>query len=738
MTLVRSSLSALFAATLLHSLASGQGVFIDRPADRPVTLGVDEARLELRSHRVEATVKDTFAHYSIEQVFRNRTGRRTEGTYVFPIPREATATGLALTMNGAPIEGEVLEATRARGIYQEIVRRSRDPALLEYLGCGMMRASIFPIEPHAEVKIQLRFATPVSRVGDLYELKLPLRFTADSNAALTVDARLESSLPLSAIYSPTHPADVAREGDRNARVTFEGKPTRRGDFILYYGRRETDELGVSLLCHRLPANDGTFVLVLAPPPATSAEPRAPRDVVFVLDRSGSMAGEKWNQATEALKFGLRTLDEVDRFALVSFATDVRTYKPTLTNGAKEEIRGAEAHLEQLRPSGGTNIAGALADSLALLGAKEDDRRVRLVAFLTDGLPTIDETDSNKILARLNSADSHGARIFSFGVGYDVNTFLLDRIAEDHHGVSDYVEEGESIEVRVSAFFDKVRSPFLSNPTLSFEGAETWDVFPPKLPDLYRGSSVVVAGRYRGHGPHALVLRGQGADGPATVAADIQFPKEQLDHDFVPPLWAARKVGYLLNQIRLHGANRELIDQVIEIGRTHGIVTPYTSGLVLEEGTRLGRIAGAVPPAPESKNERESVRRAEESARAGLEALDLDGRSDSPAATGHEAVKKSKLMSGLSDAVVAEARSFDDGGARAPVNVAGRTLVRIEDTYVDLAFRAEMRPALTTIAAFSEAYFDLIDAHPELASLLALGSEIVFVLDGKAVHVTAGA
>ena len=723
-----------FAVLLLTGPTGlGQGIYIDS-IGRPSPTALPTVRqLELTAHRIKATIRESLAEFEVEQVFRNLTDRTIEGTYLFPLPRHAIATGLALAINGELVEGEVLESGKARGIYQNIVRRLRDPALLEYVNEGLLKASIFPIAPRAEVRIVLRFAAPVERVGELYFLTLPLKFAAGSQAQLAVDVRLHSSLPLSTIYSPSHDVDVVRTGERDAQVTCEGPPKGNRDFLLYFARDES-ELGLSLITHRLPAQDGTFALLIAPRIQRDGQGRQPRDVVFVLDRSGSMAGDKWQHALGALRFGLRTLEPIDRFALVSFATDVRTYKPTLVPATNAEVRGAIAHLEQLRPAGGTNIAESLETALGLL--QEHSDRLGVVPFLTDGLPTIGQVEPDTILKQIAAGNRQDARLFCIGIGYDVNTLLLDRLAEGNGGSADYIAEGENVEVRVSAFFDKTRDPVLTAPRLDFGGLEVFDLQPRRLPDLFAGTSVMVTGRYRGAGKHAVTLTGGTSRGQDSLTARLDFPAEQPGSAFLPALWAARKVGFLLGEIRLRGAQQELVDEVIALGREYGIVTPYTSTLVVEEGDRLRRLSGAAPE-PGRQDEDgfgERAGRPEREAREELRHLDASKVDEE---SGEEAVRRSKATRSLAEATSAGAASQWGHSQNLPVEmvaVAGRRLVKVAGLHIDAAFRESMTATIQEVEAFSDSYFTLLEKHPELAPLLALGGELLFVLDGRAIRI----
>ena len=723
-------LIALFAL-LATPHAFGQGIYRPLP-DR----GPPAERLTLISHAVHADVTESFATIRVEQTFRNPSDATIEGTYLFPVPRDAIASGVLLTIGGKEVAGEVLDAAFAKKTYCDIVRKMKDPALLEYVNAGLLRASIYPIGPRADVKIAFTFAAPAMRVGALSSLVLPLKFAADTGAAVTVDASLSSKRSLSTVYSPTHPVDVAREGPRRARITFEGRVDRPRDFRLYFAHADGDGPTLSLLAHRREGEDGTFVLMIGPPTAeTKAEDPVPRDVVFVLDRSGSMAGEKWEQATNALAHGLKTLRAIDRFTIVSFATDVRCFRDSLVTATAEERLAGASHLDGLRAAGGTNIDAALGAALGVFG--NDSKRLRLVAFLTDGLPTVGETDVGKILSRATDGNRDGARVFSFGVGHDVNTVLLDRLAQEHSGTSDFVEPEESLERRVSAFFDKVAAPYLAAPRLSFGGVEVFDVDPPRLPDVFYGGSLVVTGRYRGHGPAAIQLTGQRAGGETTVIEDVSWARTNTDHPFVPTLWAGRRVGTLLQQIRLNGAKTELIDEVMRLGREYGIVTPYTSGLVVEEGMRLGRVAGA-PGAPPSggavTGDRKRRDEAEKKSRAKLATLD-DWESDDELAVGKEAVRRARKIGRLESGLIAESRRVERAGhAVERFEAAGRVLVGIAGVLVDRSCTDEAAKQALDIKAFSEKYFDLLRAHPELSPMLSLGPDILFMLDGHAVRI----
>ncbi|MFG0320371.1 MAG: VIT domain-containing protein, partial [Planctomycetota bacterium JB042] len=700
------ALVALAAAVLAAPPVAAQGLY-QRPADGAT--GGPPPRLALESHVVRAEVEEHVATYRVEQTFRNRTDGTIEATYLFPLPREAAATGLTLRIAGRDVAGEVLDAETARRTYRDIVRRVKDPALLEYAGERLLRASIFPIGPRAEVKVAFEFTAPARRVGGLSSLVLPLRFAAGSGARVTVDVALSSRRSITTIYSPSHPVDVSRDGARRARVSYEGAPQRPRDLRLYFAAADGDAPTVSLLAHRRDGEDGTFALMIAPPTSASDAPSVPRDVVFVLDRSGSMAGEKWEQATAALSHGLRTLGPADRFSLVSFATDVRRFRDGLRCADAETVRAATSHLEALRPAGGTNVDEAVAAALGAFDGGEG--RLRMVAFLTDGLPTVGTTEVPEILRRAGEANATGARVFSFGVGHDVNTVLLDRLARDHAGSTDYIEAGENLEHRVSAFFEKVQAPYLTGTRIDYGGVEVYDVDPPALPDLFRGDSLLVTGRYLGQGMTAIRGTGSRAGEKVEVVSDASWPRTNTDLSFVPSLWASRHVGTLLQEIRLNGARKELVDEVVRLGREFGVVTPYTSGLVVEEGMRLGRAAGlpvAEAPSPGSA----PPEPAEWSARRALRDLDAGEGDDEAKAVGAAAFRKAKELRRLRDSAVAGPRQVEARGASLErLEAAGRVVFRIDGALVDRDLTADLVAAARVVETYSDEYFALLDAHP---------------------------
>ncbi|MFH0946546.1 MAG: hypothetical protein V2A76_15225, partial [Planctomycetota bacterium] len=259
------------------------------------------------------------------------------------------------------------------------------------------------------------------------------------------------------------------------------------------------------------------------------------------------------------------------------------------------------------------------------------------------------------------------------------------------------------------------------------------------PDLFAGSSVLVTGRYRGSGAHAVTLSGKGPAGERSLTAELRFPLEERETTFLPALWAARRVGYLLNEIRLHGAARELVDAVVELGREYGIVTPYTSALVLEEGERLRRISGS-PPMPGMPGRGAPAGpgtagdRLEREVRSGLERLDASDRDEEAGETAVATAKSSRRLQEATSLSAAREWAHDQRIPVETVQVAGWRLLKAGDLHIDMEFKESMASSMREIDAFSDEFFQLLEQHPELAPLLALGPELIFVLEGQAIRI----
>lgn len=741
--------------TLAPAAAPAQGlIVIDRPPPDwrpPPHVPHAFAPLELRRHHVTVSVAGAVAKTEIEQTFYNPNDRPLEGSYLLPVPRGAKLDSFAMDIDGKLTDAELLDADKARGIYEDIVRRMRDPALLEYAGQDCYKVRVFPIEPRKEKRLRLTTTQLLVSDGGLVEYRHHLgveKFSPRPIDSLSLTVRIETDAPLTTIHSPSHEVGVKRDGDRRAVVGFEARDVRPdGDFRLVWGVEPDDLVGLGLLCHReRDAEEGTFALFAAPSPATVAAKPQPKDIVFVLDTSGSMAdGDKLGQARRALEFCLRNLDDRDRFGVVRFATEAESLSAALLPADAAAREKAIDFVKGFKPIGGTAIADALTRGLALATAAHDPSRPCFVVFLTDGLPTVGSTDVDTLVGLVGDAVGRRTiRVFCFGVGTDVNTHLLDRIAERTRAAGQYVLPGEDLELKLAGFYGKIANPVLANLTVSIDGeVRLSKTHPSLLPDLFQGEQLVVLGRFTGQGRATITLTGTVGGEQRRLTLTRTFPADDDERDFLPRLWAVRRVGFLLDQIRLHGESRELRDEAATLARRFGIVTPYTSWLILEdEGRRNVAAADRTLQVFETDREaRAHAGRMYEQARASVsgaaavgdaQAYDALERAEKLAAPAAANAHAWRGQAGVATpGSVAVQRAVDAQQAR---TVAGRTFYANAGQWIDARVQERPDARRERVVFASAAYFALLAREPAAAQWLALGRNVVLLVGDRVVEV----
>jgi Ca-activated chloride channel family protein len=721
-------------------------------------------------------IQDQVATVRLEEEFYNPNGRACEGTFLFPVPRGAHLDRFALTINGKPMEAELLAGDKARQIYEDIVRRSLDPALLEYVGRDVYKVRIFPIEPRATRQIALSYTQLLSDDTGLTSWTLPLRMESSqaqqSARSVSVRVELESAKALRSVYSPSHKVAIQRRGDRQATVTLESSASSGpdADLQLLFSRAQ-DDLGIDLMVHRPSADEeGYFLLMASPRIETAPGAEVAKDVVSVLDSSGSMAGAKLEQAKRALRFCVENLNEHDRFDVLRFSTEVEPLFQRLQEATRDRRDEARRFIDRIRPTGGTAIHEALQQALASRDASST--RSFVVVFLTDGRPTVGITDERQISDLVKGKGTGSlTRVFCFGIGTDVNTHLLDEITESTRAASTYVLADEDIEVKVSSFFSRIREPALVDLDLvAPEGVRLTRLHPHPLPDLFKGQQLLVAGRYSGHTTGRLVIRGRIDGKTREFGRPVVFAERQEGNEFLPRLWATRRVGHLLDEIRLRGENPELRDEVVELARRYAIVTPYTAYLVTEDETRRGIAlerqtfqwrpeARAQARAELQDNYRALTRNtsgdlAVAGARAfealkgastpsdaiasgnaeNLRAAPLAPASTAPPSPGKaRASRATSAISSMTAAapLAAVGGAFSGQGSR---YASGKSFYQNGTQWVDAAAQSLTNTTARRIAFASDEYFSMLRRHPEARPWLALGSDLRLVIGGELVEI----
>lgn len=731
------SLFCLLVASLVFALsANAQGVIIPiicerRPCvPRPIQPPFP-ANLPVKSININTKIEGQVATTHLEQVFRNDTQYTLEGTYFFPIPETASIVEFAIWENGKKLVGEVRTREEARRIYDEIVRRQRDPGLLEYAGKDLFQASIFPIPPNSDKKLEMTYTQVLKAESGTVAYRYPLgtgknmwirqqtenRNVQNNTQYGTVSGKIEiiGKEALRNVYSPSHQIEVNRKGEQRATVSFETRGNDN-DFQLFYGLSNND-FGMSLMTYREAGKDGYFLLMLSPKDNITESELVNKDIVFVLDTSGSMAEEgKMEKARNALLFGIRTLREGDKFNVINFAGEehLMETKPIEANSIGKK-RGEE-FVKNLKPTGGTNINDALKAALKQFDSSD---RPKMLVFMTDGLPTVGESNIEKIINNAKQIKVEGLRLFTFGVGYDVNTTLLDKLAAENSGAADYVEPKEDLEVKVGNFFTKVNSPVLTGLEMDFGRLQTDLMYPRNLTDIFKGTQLTIIGRYKNPMDiENLTLRLTGRAGKENRTfnySNLDFPFRAESNDFLPRLWATRRVGWLIEQIRTNGENKELRDEVVDLGTRYGIVTPYTSYLATDGSERSeNKVFRRVP--------------------------NVSVPSKSMPTTGQDAVMMSRDSKKQQESIQLDGASSDDNAfvveqQKTLRKIGMKTFYLENGVWFDSEFKETSKMPEVKLQFASNEFYDLITKEKDLAQYFSLGEKVIVVWKGKVYRIS---
>ena len=666
--------------------------------------------------RVTVAVEGNVATIEVDEWFLNSGESVAEGHYLYPLPAGAALSGASLYQGETELRGEVMDADEARRIYEEIVRRRLDPALIEYMGEGLFRARVFPIEPGQRRRVTLRYSQLLEPAGESLHFRTSgaLRPTHPTHGGESVRTRAPAPVhlhmavtPASSFldpFSPSHALQLERQSD----TLWVDVPEAEGRVSVFLPR-SSDVVGLSVLPHR-PAGEDGFVLLSLTPPRITTEPE-PRDVVVVVDVSGSMAGSKIEQARTAVQGLLDELGPDDRFRLVSFSNGVSRLDTEWRNADRRSLADARRWITHLRADGGTNIEGALDAAFEVPPGRD---RLPVVVFLTDGLPTVGEQDPARIS---NAAEGKRGRyrIFAFGVGHDVNTGLLDRLSEATRGTTQYVEPGEDVERALSLLATRISHPVLTDLSIVEAPVAISEWFPVHIPDVFAGETLVLLARYRGEGEGAVVIEGRSGGRTRRIQTSAVFPRIQAANAGLPRLWAARKVGHLSRQLWTEGESPELVEEIRTTALRYGLPSPFTSILVQEPEAPivaadlltpgLASNAGAPSPRMSTTATADRIRQAVASG-TGMEAVQMAERS------------RRFRAAGRADEVDALAKGILRDADSETTVLAGRVLRLEGGVWVEVGRDAAL--PVVTIERFSEAWFTILRALPELEPVLGAG------------------
>lgn len=764
MTIPKSFYLLALATALCAASAAAQGITFDRrirpiPETRPIP---HAQQIEIRSHAVETVVEGQSATTTVTQTFYNPNSWQLEGKYMFPLPAEAAISDFQMTMEGKMVKGELLDSAKAKQIYTDTVRKMIDPGLLEYAGRGLFQASVFPILPQQELTIKFTYTELLLYDSGLVMFHYPLRtesFCPLPVRNVSVKLTLKGEQALRTIYSPTHSVEIIRKGESEAVVGLELKDSLpAADFELFYGHAE-GALAANVMSFREGEEAGYFLALLTPKVKLSDDEILPKDVIVVLDTSGSMDEDgKIDQARKALKFMVNKLNEKDRFAMVTFSTEARKMHDKLTLASKEAKDDAVARIEKLTATGGTNLEQAIqyAFELAAAGVEEGkSARPCYVILLSDGIPTMGEVTDVRALAKLaREKRAEHVRMFPFGVGSDVNTWLLDTLAEEGKGQREYVKPKEDMEVKVSNFANKIASPVLSDVTLRINGAEVHDLHPQIPGDVFAGTQLSVLGRFDKPGKHQLLLEGTVNGEKRAYEYTVNLVEKDTGKAWLPRMWAVRRVGFLMDQINLKGFSEELKTEIVRLGTKFGIVTPYTSFLIVEDNPRPmprpgtpmpedanrgGRAAGegggaggGMPAAPSEQKGDKAVESSKKNAdrreaQTGSEAeeVERDAADDLAARAKRQGFgsRADSRLRKLKDSGLSEDQA-EKLAAQVLKTVGTRSFIWDDGIWLEADLTNGELFGAEVVDYLSERYFELAE-DPTVAKILALGQEVIF-------------
>jgi len=647
---------------------------------------------------------------------------------MFPLPKGAAFQDLKLSINGEMVAGETMNANQARQIYEEIVRRQRDPALLEWMGYGLLRARIFPIAPGEQKKVVVRFQTVADREGDALRVDY-FRGMQTTQHGLNQQPEGRTSFVLTypdepmygRAYSPTHSlyeGGYVRDGEdsedrsfvSNVRSSMRRVEVRdaTGEVTILIPIRRSTSAAISLLANA-PGNGDGFALITLSPPSVRPRP-VPRDLTFVIDVSGSMSGQKIEQARAAGKQILRSLSPMDRFRLIDFSSDVRTFRDGFSTATRENLRTAERYLDQLDAQGSTNISGALDEALS---TPVQPGRLPIILFLTDGQPTVGERDASVIAS--NVAKQRGSRrLFTFGVGADLNVSLIEQLAIEGRGTASFVRPEESVERAVGIVASRLTSPLVTDVRVRGDGVRLLKMHPSGPVDIFAGEDLVILARYDGSGDAVVRFDGQTTSGPVSWSSRVNFPDRSRENPFVARLWATQRVGYLSAEKRKHGGSQEIDDEIRDLGDRFGIPTEFSSYLVVEPGMNRRREMGA--------------------GGVQLQGVVRGAAPAAPAAVQFEAAKTAAAQRSVTSLSMADEADFSGARQGGGVTRAGNvTFVLRDSIWTDVRYKKT--GTVLQVKPFSDAYFKLVEMVPDLREAFSVGERVIVAGRSMAIELT---
>lgn len=619
----RLSFPVVLSLALLAPIAAGQQIRSEHaawhnashviiPQSRSVVMHPDRQRVEIVKVDARVSILEQTARTALEIHLKNPAGRDAEAVLLLPVPAHAAVSAFDFLGSGAEPTAQLLPAEEARQTYEAIVRQARDPALLEFAGYNLVRSSVFPVPAHGEQRVRITYEHILPADGDRVDYLLPRSESLEHRVPWSISIQIKSTQPISMVYSPSHQLKTERGDANTMRIALaDDARFEPGHFVLSY-LLEREAVSASLLAYPDPKvgeGRGGYFLLMAGLPAriADADTTVKREVTLVIDRSGSMAGEKMDQVKAAATQIIEALGDDEAFNIVDYSHTVSFFAKSPVPCTQANRESARAYLAAIRPTGGTNIHDALLEALR---PAPTPGTLPIVLFLTDGLPTVGQTSEIAIREMVERGNGHGRRLFTFGVGNDVNAPLLDRLADTTRATTTYALPGEDVELKIAQVFKQLYGPVLSDVTLSTRNSAgdvstrlVRELIPQRLPDLFEDDQLILLGQYTSDEPVTFTIAGNFLGEERRFQFTFNLADATTRNAFVPRLWAARRIAYLVDEIRQAGAAsgvqpalvgasmlddpryQELINEIVRLSTEFGVLTEYTAFLATE-GTNL--------------------------------------------------------------------------------------------------------------------------------------------------------
>lgn len=611
---------SVLAVPCLFALYASETTVTAQTGDTPGSLtvvdssGKAHSTCPLKHTDVKAEISGFISRVVVTQEFENPYKEKIEAVYTFPLPQNAAVDDMTMIVGDRTVKGKILPREEAQSVYEAAKTSGRVAGLLDQERPNIFTQSVANILPGEQVKITISYVETLRYENGTYEFVFPMvvgpryvpgeptgekkgnGFAPDTDKVpdasritpnmpppgtrsghdISLDITLDTGLIVDNIEAKSHPVEIQRPNPRSARLRLKESSTiPNKDFILRYDVAD-QAIQDALLTHRS-GRGGFFTMILQPPERVAPEDVTPKELVFVLDTSGSMHGFPIEKAKETMTLALDNLYPSDTFNLITFAGDTRILFPKPVPATKVNLNKAQAFLESHSGGGGTEMMKAIKAALAPSDAQS---HVRIVCFMTDGYVGNDM----EIIAEIQKYQN--ARVFSFGIGSAVNRFLLDKMAEAGRGEVEYVSLTDDGSAAARRFHERVRNPLLTDISIEWNGLPVADVYPKRIPDLFGAKPVVITGRYSAPGRATIRLKGKIAGNNFTRDIPVEFPETMASHAVLASLWARARIDNLMSQdfagLQAGSMRPQLKETITQLGIEYRLMTQFTSFVAVEE------------------------------------------------------------------------------------------------------------------------------------------------------------